>query len=68
MATGNRIRELGRAVATASMVLALPVFEPPTTCRSPTSVSLSAGPRSLDLGASEAPLRSSLAPPPSVRS
>jgi hypothetical protein len=68
MAAGNRIRELGRAVATASMVFALPVFEPPTTDRSPASVSPSAGLSSLDLGAREAPPRSSLAPPPSVRS
>jgi hypothetical protein len=67
MAAGNRIRELGRAVATASMAFALPVFEPPTTYRSPTFVSPSAGLRSLDPGAGEAPPRSSLAPPSSAR-
>jgi len=65
MAAGNRIHKLGRAVATASMVFALPAFELPTTYRSPTSVSPSTSLRSLDLGAREAPLRSSLAPPPS---
>lgn len=66
MAAENRIRELGRAVAAASTVFALPVFGPLTTYRSPASVSPSAGLRSMDLGAREAPLRSSLAPPSSL--
>jgi hypothetical protein len=68
MEAGNRIRHLGRAVVTASAVFALPAFGRPTTYRSPASVSASAGLHPMDLGAREAPVRSSLAPPSSVRS
>jgi hypothetical protein len=68
MEAGNRIRHLGRAVATASAVFALPAFGSPVSRRSPAVVTPPSRLGSMDHGAREAPVRSSLAPPSSLMS
>ena len=66
MADDNRIRSLGRAIVTASTILALPTFGPPLSLPSPTSVSSRFGQAAPTRGVCQRPVRSGLASPPRI--